>query len=641
MRAESRRRWRAWLALVLLVAFVGGVALAALAAGRRTDAAVPSFLAAHGFDAAVYTDKPWPRGLKLAEVTSVTELIGPDTGQPTCNCAYPINPTDFGVIFELPARHALDKLVSGRLPDPSDPHEVLASFTLQHDDGVHVGTVIDVPFYSPSQFSAYNNATGTLPKPAGPVVAFRVVGFEATEYEFPSGTPPSYDLYTTPAFAHTLLQRTAFGYVYAVRLRHGAADLARFDSQVGILGAQASDEDTVMASVESSIHPQAIGWWALAALAAIVGLAVLGQALVRQGIIESEDYPTMAALGADRRQLAALGLARNFVVGLGGAAGALIVATALSPLAPLGEARVAETYTGLSFDGPVLLLGALATVVLVFLIGIWPAFRAARALPSDNRTEVLRPSVIVGRLMAMGAPPSAVIGVRNAFERRGGKGNVPVGSALLGTVFAVIALCGTAVFGASLSHLTATPRLYGDTFQLNFTDPDGAGPHDALLKSLEHNPAISGITRGYAVEVSIDKIAVGAVAVSPIRGALLLSSVSGPVPKRDGQIGLGATTMHQLGAHLGSTVDVTVTSPSGSERTVPFRVVSRISFPVLGGVVGLGRGATLTIAAYEAAVCPAGPHHPACLRALLAGSAGSGILASVVPGRQGQAAVNY
>jgi hypothetical protein len=54
----------------------------------------------------------------------------------------------------------------------------------------------------------------------------------------------------------------------------------------------------------------------------------------------------MAALGADRRQLLALGLVRNLVVGLGGAAGALIVATALSPLAPLGEARVAETYTG-------------------------------------------------------------------------------------------------------------------------------------------------------------------------------------------------------------------------------------------------------------------------------------------------------
>ncbi len=130
-------------------------------------------------------------------------------------------------------------------------------------------------------------------------------------------------------------------------------------------------------------------------------------------------------------------------------------------------------------------------------------------------------------------------------------------------------------------------------------------------------------------------------AASPIRGGLLLSSVDGPVPNGDEQIGLGVTTMHQLGAHLGSIVDVTVASPSGGERTVPFRVVSRISFPVLGGVVGLGRGAALTIAGYEAAVCPAGPKRPACLRALQSGPVGGGLLASVVAGPQGQAAVNY
>jgi hypothetical protein len=114
-------------------------------------------------------------------VTSVTELIGPDSGQPTCACAHPINPTDFGIIFEPSTRHPLFKLVSGRLPDLSAPNQVLASFTLQQDDGVHLGTVITVPFYSPSQTVAFNDATGAPPEPNGPVVAFRVVGFEATE----------------------------------------------------------------------------------------------------------------------------------------------------------------------------------------------------------------------------------------------------------------------------------------------------------------------------------------------------------------------------------------------------------------------------------------------------------------------------
>ena len=70
-------------------------------------------------------------------------------------------------------------------------------------------------------------------------------------------------------------------------------------------------------------------------------------------------------------------------------------------------------------------------------------------------------------------------------------------------------------------------------------------------------------------------------------------------------------------------------------------VVSRISFPVLGGVVGLGRGAAITVAGYKAAVCPAGPGRQTCLPALQSGPASGGLLASVVAGRQGQAAVNY
>jgi hypothetical protein len=63
MRAEWRRLWRAWIALVSLVAFVSRVVLGSIAGGRRTDSALPSFLAAHGFDAAVYTPKPWPKTL--------------------------------------------------------------------------------------------------------------------------------------------------------------------------------------------------------------------------------------------------------------------------------------------------------------------------------------------------------------------------------------------------------------------------------------------------------------------------------------------------------------------------------------------------------------------------------------------------
>jgi hypothetical protein len=644
-RAEWRRRWRSWLAVAILISVVGGLVLAATAAGRRTESAFPRFVAAHGFDAFLYTYRPVPEIAKLPGVASVTELLGPDNGQPTCVCTHPIDPTDIGVTAIPTKGRSPFILVSGHLPNPSSPNQVLASFTLQQDNGVHLGTVIRVPFYASSQAAAYNTTPTASLKPTGPTAALRVVGFEATEYEFPSGGTPSYTLYATQAFARTVIPRTAFGYEYLVRLREGTADLPRFDAQTSALSSAGveftENEQQQATSVESSIHPQAVGWWILAMLAALVGLAVIGQAVARQSIIESQDYPTMAAIGADRRQLVALAMTRNLVIALAGALGAVVVATALSPIAPLGEARTAESTTGVSFDTLVLLLGAIATVVVVLILGIWPAVRAAHTFRSNDRSSPSRPSVVAARLAATGAPPSTVIGVRNALERRSGGAPIPVGSAILGTVLAVIALCGTAVFGASLTHLTVTPRLYGDSFQLNFNNQNSGGPYPAVLKSLEHNSAVTGITQGVVVsELSVNNVVVGAIAGTPIRGGLLLSTVDGHLPNSDNQIGLGATTMRQAGAHLGSVVHVTVRLPAGGKRTVPFKVVSQISFPVLAGAVSLGTGAAFTIAGYESAVCPSGPNQAACRRAIV-GTIDGGILASVVAGPRGQAAINH
>ncbi len=394
-RAELRRRWRSWLAIALLISVVGGLVLAATAAGRRTESAFPRFVAAHGFDALVYTAQPVPKLARLPGVASVTELVGPDNGQPTCDCSHPINPNDFGVLVAPPNGRSPFKLVSGHLPDPSAPDQVLASFSLQQDDGVQLGTVIHVPFYAASQASAYNTTPTALLKPTGPTVAFHVVGFEATEDEFPSGGTPTYTC-TPPKRSPAPWSR---GRRSATSTSSACvtAWLTFPDSMLKPAALSGSgveyteNEQEQVTSVEGSIHPQAIGWWILAALAALVGLAVIGQALARQSIVESEDYPTMAAIGADRRQLVTLGMARNLVVALAGAAGAVVIATALSPIAPLGEARIAETSTGVAFDTPVLLLGALATVAVVLALGIWPALRAAHTLPPDRPTRCAPP----------------------------------------------------------------------------------------------------------------------------------------------------------------------------------------------------------------------------------------------------------
>jgi len=638
--AGLRRRWRSWLAIALLISVVGGLVLAAAAAGRRTENAFPRFVAAHGFDSIVYATRPVPVA-HLPGVASVTDLVLPDAGNPTCDCAHPINGNDFGVAVVSGRGAAPFTLVSGQLPDPSKPDQVLASSTLQQDDGVHVGSVIHVAFEAPSQAADYNNPDTGYVEPHGPRLALQVVGIEATEIEFPSGGTPVYLLYVGPGFARSVLPHTAVEYEYFVRLRHGAAGIPQFDQHVdelnlGIGSVGASSEDGTAATIQGSIHPQAVGWWILAALAALVGLAVVGQALARQSAVESEDHPTLVAVGMSGRELFALDMARNLVVGLAGAVGAVVIATLLSPIAPLGEARLAEGSTGVTFDSLVLLLGAFATVVVVLALGVWPALRAARPRRMDEPAGPSRSSAVVRNLVTLGAPPTAVIGVRNALERRSGGSAVPLGSALLGMVLAVIALCATGVFGASLTHLTATPRLYGDPEQLGFNPAS-----TALLTSLQHNPAVTAITEGVgAGDVRVNGKLVGGIAGTSVKGPLLFSAVTGTLPVTDDQVGLGVSTMRQVGAHIGSVVDITFTTHSGVPRTEPYRVVSQISFPQFGGFVSLGSGILTTTAGLVRVGCLPGPQLALC-RQKVANIGGGGVRVSFAPGPSGKAAMDH
>ncbi len=210
LRAEFRRRWRSWLALAALIAVVSGLVLFATAAGRRTASAFPRFLAAHGYDAEVYHERRLPALARLPTVASAVEVLEVANGQPTCTCKRLINSDDFTLGW-VPAK-ALDRLtqlVSGHMPDQSSPDQVLASFTMEQDYGVRVGTVVRVPLYAASQLAALNNAVAALPPAKGPTVSLHVVGVEAAEIEFPSGQTPVYDLFATAAFDRSVLPRTA------------------------------------------------------------------------------------------------------------------------------------------------------------------------------------------------------------------------------------------------------------------------------------------------------------------------------------------------------------------------------------------------------------------------------------------------
>ena len=645
LHARLRQQWRSWLALAALVALVGGFVMAAAATGRRTAAAFPGFVARHGYDAIVYSGRPLPGLARIPHVAQVTPVRAPWAFPGRCaSCRKPIDSGSFGVFEVAPGGLSrVVKLLSGQMPDQSNPDEVLASYTLARDNGVRVGSVIEVLTPTPAQVKlAQKIGPSKINIAAVPRHSLRVVGLVVAENEFPAGAGPRYDLFPTRAFAAAVNRRALVAPFYYVRLRHGAVDLPAFESQLRPLGSLGADNlDIDAAAVQRAIMPQAVGWWVLAGLAALAGLAVIGQAAARQFVTDQDDRQALSAVGLRARQFVALGLARAAIIGAVGAAGAVALATALSPLTPVGVARLAAGSAGAAVMDPLIrVIGALATVAAVVALSAWPAVRHAR-LPRGDPPRRTAPVALVRAVAWIGAPPSVLIGVRYALERGRGRQPVPVGTALLGMALAVAALCATAVFGASLTRLISSPALYGVPFQAEFSN-QGTGPESAftgpVLTSLRKDPAIARITVATIAAMDVNGRQVRAVAANAIRGPALISVVDGRLPRGDREIMLGAATMRSVGARPGGLVRVTVTDPQGARHQAQFRVVGRASFPPGFGTGGLGTGAAMTVSALTDVQCPPGAGRQACQRKAQRGAIHH-VLARAAPGPAAAAAL--
>jgi len=638
LRARFRQYWKSWLALSLLVAVAGGFVLTTAAAGHRTAHAFPEFAARHGYDVIVYSGQPLPQLTRLPHVSSATPVPVTVSGDVGCaSCRKPVD-TDNFLVNEVPPGQLprMVTLLSGRMPGQSDPGEVLASFTLARDNGVRIGSVLRPQLGTPAQLEGGKAKPSPALRPA-----LRVVGIVATESEFPSGASPHYDLYATTAYAAAFNHRVALLWTYYVRLAHGDADLAGFDGRFrspDVYGTY--DLDEAADAVQASIRPQVVGWYVLTGLAALAALAVVGQAMARQTVAERADHHALSALGVRPREFVLLALLRALLTGAAGAAGAVLIAVLASPLTPVGEARLAVPSPGrMSVDLAVVLPGALAVLAAVTAVSVWPAIRHARLPGSRPQRQPASVTVSAGRAAAQARLPApALIGIRHAFER--GRDGQPVGTALLGTVMAVAALCATGVFGASLTHLISSPALYGAPFQAYFASNGTPGSQERVngpvLESLLNDGAIERITLGAFVEVNINGRHVRTVAMTPVRGSALLSTLDGRLPRGDRDIMLGVATMRATGARVGGTVRVTVADPGGKPHVASFHVIGRASLNA--GTGGLGNGAVMTTSAFVGVQCPAGPKQSACQRSVKNGL-GTVVLVRAARGAAGSAAL--
>ena len=248
-----------------------------------------------------------------------------------------------------------------------------------------------------------------------------------------------------------------------VRLRPGT-DPARFQRRVEAL---VPDDEAIAfqtiantrAKIERAVRPQSGALVAFAIVVGLTGLLVIAQTLARQTTLDAVDHGALRAIGATRRELFLLAMGRTLPAALVAAVIAVLGAFALSPLTPIGVARVAEPDPGLRFDTTTLLLGALALLLVILLIEAIPAWRTSRA--TSDSPPASRPSRISGALAATGAPPVIATGVRMALEPGVGRTAVPVRTTIASAFLAIAAVTGAVVVAASLSHLVDTPGLYG------------------------------------------------------------------------------------------------------------------------------------------------------------------------------------
>src|SRR5580698_7613967 len=539
LRAELRRRWRAWLSVALLAGAFAGVVTAAAAGARRTDSAYPRLLAwskapdiviVSGYSADF---APLPRAAlaRLPQVTAMGYVQGIDL----------VAPTDITLLApednRIPGGFWKRKIVAGRLADPRRPNEVNVSFTLAQARHLKVGDPLPV---------VLKTARGEPVR-----FVFRVVGVEAAASEFPPQTDAgSGDVWTTPAFWRTHRANLQTFPEAALRLLSG------------FLG--------------------------------VIGVLALGQVLVRLSFVESSDCAALRALGMSRRQLMAVGVGRAAAIGTAAGGVAVALAFALSPLLPVGLAGLAEPHPGLDADGLVLATGGLATI-LVTVAGASPsAWRMAATGHAPDAVSVVRGRAgPLASLIGGSRSAARMMGVRLALHPGAGPTALPVRSTIGGAVVGVAALSAALVFSASLSHLLATPRLYGVAWDALVSSSNGA-ELTPVARIVARDPHVAAWSAGYSDGLlQVNGAAVGVIVMGQGHGPSLTGvPVQGRLPRARDEITLGPQTLASMRTRVGAIAQVSMPG----QRPVRFRIVGTAIFPTLSDALGLGQGAALTLA---------------------------------------------
>ncbi len=607
-RSEFRRGWRGVCLVAFLVALVGGATLAALAGAERTSTSFDRFLtASRSQDSLVFARDVTPakvarlRGMPGVEAIGYARaltLVGPD-GR-FLAAGGPLDDSMFRDVYRV-------RIVKGRAARPEADDEVVLGESQVAGKGIEVGDTIRLQSYTPDQIEqTFQGADAG--KPAGPVVALRVVGIGRTPVDLSLQGSDGGILLVPRGVVERYGDRIGNfsgreGAVLFGRLDRGRDSVPRYLGQLRkVLGADSFDVDPTALStggVQESIDVAAISVLAFGVVAGLAGLVALGLVIGRHVQVAAARQLPVRDLGLTRpgRAVAAGGpIVLALVVG---SLGAVLVAWLASPRFPFGVAADAEPSPGLEFDARILGFGVLTMVAALLLVISFISWRAVRVSRSALRRD--RPSTIARLLQLRSAGPTVTIGVRMAVVPRTGTAAAPVRSSLFGVGLSVLGITAMVVVSASLTTLVESPRAYGRTWDVSVTDGaeeqtrrtegiSACAPVETTLRTrLQADADIEALSESCNLDVTLNGRAVGGYAFTRLAGSVVPTLLEGRTPRGRDEVALGSETLAKL--HLGIGDRVTARSQSQSGR---YRIVGRIVVPPVEVAQAIADGAIFT-----------------------------------------------
>ena len=193
--------------------------MASAAAGRRTASAFPTFVRTHGYDSADLQLRAAPATRPLSRRRPITTVPIAYNGQPRVRLHAPYRQQQLQrhVRAAPGAWHGPSTSSPAPCPTRHRPTKCWPPSPCSGTTASTSGPSCGCGCMPPPNRKRVNNATGAGPPPTGPFVSLRVVGMEAAADEFQAGTTALYDVYTTPAFARSVLPRTTTGFLYLVQ----------------------------------------------------------------------------------------------------------------------------------------------------------------------------------------------------------------------------------------------------------------------------------------------------------------------------------------------------------------------------------------------------------------------------------------